>query len=670
MKKRLISLFLLLLSVAVFTVSAFAYNTGDDYPQNLKSAAQDAVIDPWKYYNRECTSFVAWCLNSRNGVAFHNWFGGVNWGNASSWDDAARACGYAVDGNPQIGAIAQTDAGGYGHVAWVRAVNGNSVTIEEYNYNYSGTYHERTVNKSAFCYIHVKDLQPPAPTKVSQRYQASDYNEGWYEGEWSNGKPNGNGKLTYDDFDDGKYYTLDTDGTSYKALSYEGGFADGYRNGHGVVIFEGGYREEGTYYGQWSAGKTVFEGKRWKTTSDSEGYWPLTTVASSTVAATDYLGNWVYTKEPKPKTIPAESITLSKTSLSLFLKDNATLTATVSPSNATDKTVMWQSSDESVATVNNGKVTAVSVGSAALKATCGKASAVCKVTVTEKTVEVQSVTLDQLSLEMTKGEKATLIASVFPDNATDSTVSWNSSNESVATVRNGKVTALAEGFATIKATCGGKSASCTVVVSEEATSDVVFPRRNVYHQGQFSDVPANQWYTDSVANAFAFGLMTGTSAATFDPYGEVTVAEAITMAARMHSIYTTGTENFDQSSGSAWYQCYLDYAYENGIIGYDYYNSDVTFAATRSEYAEIFANALPEEALAPINRILDGAIPDVNGKAWYAPSVYKLYRAGILTGGDANGTFAPDTYITRAESAAIVSRVASSDLRVSFSLGK
>ena len=82
--------------------------------------------------------------------------------------------------------------------------------------------------------------------------------------------------------------------------------------------------------------------------------------------------------------------------------------------------------------------------------------------------------------------------------------------------------------------------------------------------------------------------MKGKSATSFVPYGDVTVAEAITMAARIHSIYTTGSENFVASG--QWYQVYLDYAYKNGIITKAYYNSDVNQKATRAQFAEIFAN--------------------------------------------------------------------------------
>ena len=131
----------------------------DDYPANYKNFAKDARIDEWNFYNRECTSFVAWCLNSRNGVAFHNHYGGVQWGHAKDWGDAARRCGIAVDMNPAKGSVWWSSSGKYGHVAWVSSVDGNNVHIEEYNYGNNGNYHERVVAaNSASGYIHIKDI--------------------------------------------------------------------------------------------------------------------------------------------------------------------------------------------------------------------------------------------------------------------------------------------------------------------------------------------------------------------------------------------------------------------------------------------------------------------------------------------------------------------------------
>ena len=201
-----------------------------------------------------------------------------------------------------------------------------------------------------------------------------------------------------------------------------------------------------------------------------------------------------------------------------------------------------------------------------------------------------------------------------------------------------------------------------------APQEIHFPRTGAYTQGQFTDVSASQWYTKYVAEAVELGLMKGNGDKTFAPQGNVTIAEAITMAARIHSIYTTGSESFQQTSGTAWYQVYLDYAYKNGIIDQSCCQSDVTQEITRAQYAEIFANALPDDGLEARNTVADNAIPDVPSSKPYADAVYKLYRAGILAGNDGKGTFAPQSNMTRAESAAVVSRMADTDNRLDVTL--
>ncbi|KAJ2375258.1 hypothetical protein H4S02_008283 [Coemansia sp. RSA 2611] len=124
----------------------------NDYPYSGKCGG----VDPWNYYKCQCTSFVAYRINSRLGVKFHNHYKGPNWGNANTWDNAARSTGVPVNSKPVPGCVAQTNAGSYGHVAWVAKVSGNSVTIEEYNYGRREAYSTRTVPKSSFNYIHVK----------------------------------------------------------------------------------------------------------------------------------------------------------------------------------------------------------------------------------------------------------------------------------------------------------------------------------------------------------------------------------------------------------------------------------------------------------------------------------------------------------------------------------
>ena len=166
-------------------------------------------------------------------------------------------------------------------------------------------------------------------------------------------------------------------------------------------------------------------------------------------------------------TVPTGSVTLDKTTLSLAVGESVQLTATVKPDDATDKNVSWTSSDESIAKVDNGKVTAIRAGKATITAKCGGKTAECAVTVT---VPTGSVTLDKTTLSLAVGETAQLTATVNPDDATDKNVAWASSDESVAKVANGMVTAVKAGNATVSAQCGGKTAKCIVTVIVPVTS--------------------------------------------------------------------------------------------------------------------------------------------------------------------------------------------------------
>ena len=172
------------------------------------------------------------------------------------------------------------------------------------------------------------------------------------------------------------------------------------------------------------------------------------------------------------KVIPVESVSLDKASIELTEGDSSTLIATVKPDNATDKSVAWSSSDESIATVDqDGNVAAIKPGLATIIATTtdGGKTATCEVKVNAKAIPVESVSLDKESIELTEGDSSTLIATVKPDNATDKSVAWSSSDENVATVdQDGKVAAVKPGTATItvKTTDGGKTATCEVKVNE------------------------------------------------------------------------------------------------------------------------------------------------------------------------------------------------------------
>ena len=164
--------------------------------------------------------------------------------------------------------------------------------------------------------------------------------------------------------------------------------------------------------------------------------------------------------------VPVESLSLDQTSVTLAENESITLTATVGPADATDKTVTWSSSNPAIATVEDGKVTAIKEGSATITAKAGEKSATCQVTVKKSAIPVESISLDQTSLSLISGESERLTATVKPDNATDKTVTWTSSDTSIVDVdQNGEVRANDAGTAVITARAGEKSATCTVTVT-------------------------------------------------------------------------------------------------------------------------------------------------------------------------------------------------------------
>lgn len=179
----------------------------------------------------------------------------------------------------------------------------------------------------------------------------------------------------------------------------------------------------------------------------------------------------------------------------------------------------------------------------------------------------------------------------------------------------------------------------------------------------FVDVPEDAWYHDEVVGAVYTGIINGKSATEFKPDDLLTYAEAIKLAACMSQVYLNG--NVTLTAGTPWYQPYVDYCKINNIIKKEYdYNAN----ATRAGYIEIFASALPDSAFEEINNIPNGSILDVKSGATYAHYVYKMYRAGILTGVDALHNCKPDDNIKRSEVAAIISRMMDEGNRVKFDM--
>lgn len=169
--------------------------------------------------------------------------------------------------------------------------------------------------------------------------------------------------------------------------------------------------------------------------------------------------------------ISVSDVTLNKKSASMYVGDTLTLNATISPSNATNKNVTWSSSNESIAVVQNGVVTAIGKGSATITVTTvdGKKTDEIELTVKKKTIKVSSVSLNKSKVTMYVDGKVTLKATILPSNATNKNVTWSSSNKKVVTVKNGVVTGVAKGTATVTVTTkdGKKTAKATITVKNK-----------------------------------------------------------------------------------------------------------------------------------------------------------------------------------------------------------
>ena len=234
----------------------------------------------------------------------------------------------------------------------------------------------------------------------------------------------------------------------------------------------------------------------------------------------------------EPAVISVTNVTLDSSSMELTEGESYTLHATVSPSNADNQTVLWTSSNSSVATVNRGVIQALSPGQAIITATSddGGKTATCTVTVKAKVIAVNGITLNQTSLNLKAGNPVSLEATVSPENATNKNVLWSSSNESVASVNStGLVNPLSTGTTIISAVTedGGFKAQCEVNVTVAVTGIALSQTTASIIEGESitliaSVVPANAtnqeviWESSkpdiaTVNNGHVTGIKVGTS---------------------------------------------------------------------------------------------------------------------------------------------------------------
>ncbi len=172
--------------------------------------------------------------------------------------------------------------------------------------------------------------------------------------------------------------------------------------------------------------------------------------------------------------IPVVRLTLDKTEAEIEAGKTLTLTATITPDNAADKTITWKTDNNKVATVENGTVKAVGGGRATIIArTSNGETATCEVTVKE--VKATDVKLNKTSLDLEKGKSEKLTATIIPSNASNKSVTWISSDTKVATVSNGTVEAVSAGTAIITVlTANGKMTKCEVKVSQTGIDIIIY----------------------------------------------------------------------------------------------------------------------------------------------------------------------------------------------------
>ena len=247
--------------------------------------------------------------------------------------------------------------------------------------------------------------------------------------------------------------------------------------------------------------------------------------------------------------VPLTGISLNKTTLALNRGVTETLTVNYNPSDTTDsKTVTWSSENTSVAKVDqNGKITAVDVGTTNILAKVGSKTASCSVTVK---APLTGISLNKTTLSLRKQSTETLVVSYDPINTTDDkTITWTSDNEEVATVSGGTVSALKEGTATITATVGSCTAQCVVTVEKENTEPVKKPLTAISLDKATMNL--KQGSTDTLTVTYTPGDTTDDKTVTWTSDNE----EVATVSGGMVSALKEGTATITATVGSCTAQC-------------------------------------------------------------------------------------------------------------------
>ena len=363
--------------------------------------------------------------------------------------------------------------------------------------------------------------------------------------------------------------------------------------------------------------------------------------AGGSVNGTVWLAGGTVAKNGTQK-VNVESIALNENTLTLYTNRDpktATLTATVSPDNATDKTVAWTSADEKVATVENGVVTAVGNGTTTITAQAGEKTATCVVTVrtyssgggssspsysvtTPSKTENGTVTVSPRSAE--KGDTVTI--TVKPD-------SGYQLDDLTVTDKNGKE---------LKLTDKGNGKYTFTMPASKVEVNATFVKE--VETSPFSDVSTSAYYYEAVKWAQEKGITGGIGNGLFGPNQPCTRAQIVTFLWRAAgSPEPKAMSSFSDVSADSYYAKAVAWAVENGITtgtGDGKFSPDAT--CTRAQSVTFLFRA--------IGKLVDSKaeFSDVLTDSYYANAVAWAVENGV-TNGIGDGLFGPDNSCTRAQ---------------------
>lgn len=207
--------------------------------------------------------------------------------------------------------------------------------------------------------------------------------------------------------------------------------------------------------------------------------------------------------------------------------------------------------------------------------------------------------------------------------------------------------------------------ACLLAISIALTAcgrnDDVFELGSAYENG-FLDVASDSPFLPYIAFVYENGYMRGPDDSHFEPLKDMDVASAMALLCNLNNKLQRNNAEFPDTE--PWYETYVSYAQKQGIIDKSVKEFEVPL--TRGQFSEMLVNAVPESMLPAINKVKQGAIPDVDMEKSYANAVYTLYRAGIFSGVDRMGNFKPESKIARQEVAAAIARVMASSMRNRF----